>query len=51
MEKTKYAHCVDCGEEFSGANVHSVDGALETQISGLCEDCFGAIFEDMDEYE
>lgn len=32
--------CVSCKTPFSEANTHSQAGWRETQISGLCEDCF-----------
>lgn len=40
----KYTHCVDCGQIFSEANVLSVPGWRETQISGTCEACFNRMF-------
>lgn len=52
MSAAKYTHCIECGEVFSGSNVHSVEGALETQISGMCEDCFDEVCADIeDEHE
>jgi hypothetical protein len=36
--------CSDCGAGFSALNVHSAAGWKETQISGMCEDCFDALF-------
>ena len=38
--------CYACGEVFSPANTHTVQGWKETQISGMCEDCFDALFEE-----
>lgn len=35
-----YKECVSCKKGFSDTNVHTIDGWLETQISGMCEDCF-----------
>jgi len=32
--------CYCCGEPFSPDNTHTAAGWRETQISGLCEDCF-----------
>lgn len=46
-----YTHCVYCKEEFSKENVFTQEGAVETQISGMCEQCFDAIFEYYDEEE
>lgn len=37
--------CIQCGEKFSETNVYTKEGALETQISGICERCFDEIFE------
>ena len=37
--------CSFCGEPFSPNNVKSVPGWKETQISGMCETCFDALFE------
>jgi len=42
----QYHHCVECEEPFTPSNVYSADGWKETQISGLCEDCFDTIEED-----
>lgn len=47
--RPKHICCVDCGEPFTADNVHSIEGWSETQISGLCEDCFDALFEEMEE--
>lgn len=38
-----YIACVECEEPFSEENVHTEAGWRETQISGLCEDCFDEI--------
>lgn len=35
--------CIECKERFSDKNVYSSAGAKETQISGLCEQCFDKI--------
>lgn len=44
-----YTRCTLCGEDFTlGVNVFTQEGAKETQISGTCEKCFDAMFEDMD---
>lgn len=51
MNQPKYTHCIECGEPFTEANVHTRDGVLETQISGMCEDCFDALFEGYEEDE
>lgn len=39
-------HCIDCHEGFSSVNTHTALGWRETQISGFCERCFDAIFEE-----
>lgn len=36
----KYEKCMNCEQPFSKMNTRTVDGWLETQISGLCENCF-----------
>jgi hypothetical protein len=42
--------CIDCGQPFKlGVNVFTADGAKETGISGTCERCFDALFDDEDE--
>lgn len=41
--------CILCNEEFSNKNVHSAMGWRETQITGYCENCWDALFEDLDE--
>lgn len=38
------ALCIDCGQPFTDANVHTDEGWRETKISGMCEDCFDALF-------
>ena len=43
--------CVDCWEPFTPDIVHTRLGWCETQISGLCEDCFNDLFDDMEEEE
>lgn len=35
--------CINCGETFSKENIFTELGALETQISGMCEICFDAL--------
>ena len=42
-------HCMDCGQAFSSENTHSEAGWKETQISGICEDCFDTLFADPDD--
>jgi hypothetical protein len=44
LPEIKIDCCIECGEPFSTNNVHTIDGAYETQQSGLCEDCFDEIF-------
>lgn len=36
----KPGHCNNCGSPFSTSNTHTKEGWLETEITGLCEDCF-----------
>lgn len=42
-DKMRYTQCDICKNAFSPTNVHTRDGWKETQISGLCEDCFDAL--------
>lgn len=50
LEGGKYhANCCKCEQSFSPSNTHSPAGWRETQISGMCEDCFDALFEGDDE--
>lgn len=46
QNRLRYLRCVDCNAPFSLANVHSPAGWRETQISGMCETCFDALFAD-----
>jgi predicted Zn-ribbon and HTH transcriptional regulator len=36
--------CRECKQLFSDKNVHTSAGWKETRISGICEDCFDAMF-------
>jgi hypothetical protein len=38
--------CADCGQPFSNSNMHTAAGWRESQISGICEDCFDDLFGD-----
>jgi hypothetical protein len=38
--------CIDCGQPFTAANVHTDAGWRETKLSQMCEDCFDALFAD-----
>ena len=42
----KVLSCSDCGAGFSSANTHSAAGWRDTQIVGMCEDCFDALHEE-----
>jgi hypothetical protein len=44
-----FPQCIECGEPFTHANVHTALGWRETQLSGYCEDCFDLIFGEDDE--
>lgn len=39
-----YTCCVSCTEPFHPTNTHTSDGWKETQISGMCENCFDSLF-------
>ena len=43
MNMNKYEKCISCKQRFTDNNVHTDAGWRETQISGLCEDCFDGI--------
>lgn len=49
--KGTYEKCVGCQAPFSDANTHTEAGWRETQISGLCEDCFDAVCSEPDDEE
>ena len=42
--KLQFSKCIECSNPFSDANVVSRAGWLETQISGMCENCFDTLF-------
>lgn len=44
-------HCWRCKKEFTEDNVFSELGWRETQISGLCEQCFDYVCADPDEQD
>lgn len=41
--------CCSCKQAFTSANVHTSAGWAETRISGMCEDCFDAMFDEEEE--
>lgn len=41
--KPMITHCIECKQMFTTANTYTEAGWRETQISGLCEDCFNTI--------
>ena len=41
-----YKECINCSQPFTDKNVYSQDGWKETQISGMCEQCFDITFDD-----
>jgi hypothetical protein len=44
------AKCIDCAQPFKyGVNVFTRDGLREVGISGMCEKCFDALFDDEDD--
>lgn len=47
----RYLTCIECQQPFTRKNVYSDLGWKETQISGLCEECFDALFEEIPEDE
>jgi len=40
-----YTTCLICNQAFTSANVKTMLGWRETQITGYCESCFDKIFE------
>jgi hypothetical protein len=47
----RYHVCIDCKQPFTSENVHSPEGWRETQISGMCEDCFDDLFVEAESME
>lgn len=43
-DKLLYLRCTDCGEGFTEHNVKTAEGWEETQISGMCENCYDFLF-------
>jgi len=44
----QYDCCCSCGFIFTTMNVHTREGWLETQISGMCEECWDDMCEEME---
>ena len=44
--KLRHSCCVSCTEYFHEGNVHTKLGWAETQISGMCEECFDSLFKE-----
>jgi hypothetical protein len=44
IHKASYTNCIECGGPFGAHNVASTNGWKETQISGLCENCWEELF-------
>lgn len=42
----RFHGCVRCCDPFHFDNTHTAAGWSETQISGMCEDCFDNLFEE-----
>ena len=41
--------CIQCQQPFTEENVKTLLGWKETRLSGMCEKCFDALFEEEDE--
>lgn len=41
-----FTKCVTCERPFTNDNVKTAAGWRETQITGICEECFDSLFED-----
>jgi len=46
LRKARNLKCMDCDQPFTQANVTTAAGWKETQISGFCEVCYDALFDD-----
>ena len=44
-ETQPLGNCVACGE-FAEPKIHTPEGLKEFEISGMCEECFDALFEE-----
>lgn len=42
----EHIRCMRCREGFSEGNVRTPAGWRETQISGMCENCFDELFKE-----
>lgn len=51
-EDAKVGCCIQCKQPFKqDVNVFSKDGWNETRLSGLCESCFDASFQDLEDVD
>ncbi len=46
-----FLKCITCEQPFTKENVTTAAGWRETQISGICEECFDSLFEDDEDVE
>jgi hypothetical protein len=46
LGEMRFTKCISHKGEFSGANTHTRLGWRETQISGMCEDCYDELFKE-----
>lgn len=46
LELAEGTVCNICYKPFTTDNVFTIEGAREIEISGFCEKCFDALFED-----
>lgn len=44
IERPLFSRCVDCEQPFTKHNVFTPAGWRETQISGMCEECWDELF-------
>ena len=42
----QYKGCIQCRAPFTTENTHSAPGWRDTQIIGMCEDCYDGLFEE-----
>ncbi len=49
--KVNYNCCVSCNEPFHPINTRTSNGWKETQISGMCENCFDNIFTEEEDHD
>jgi len=49
QNRVKHIKCVDCSAPFDNGNTHTEAGWRDTQITGFCEACTDALFQEDNE--